>query len=172
MRNDLRKKRFGRLIVLRDSKKRCKGYVIWICVCDCGNIHEVISNNLISGRTKSCGCFKREEIIKRLWKHGENKTRLYGIWQAMKNRCFRKNNQNYKNYGGRGIKVCSSWHNYMPFRNWAFSHGYQEELVIDRINDDGNYEPSNCQWLTKSENSKKAWRDGRYKNRLSKKEKK
>jgi len=93
-------------------------------------------------------------------KHGDCKTRLYGIWLHMKARCYRKNDQDYKSYGGKGTKICPSWlNNYLTFKSWALSHGYQKHLTIDRINPNGNYEPSNCQFLTNSENAKKAWRD-------------
>ena len=94
------------------------------------------------------------------YKHGDSprrkRTRLYGIWAGMKTRCHDFNCKDYKYYGARGIKVDFSWYNYTTFRGWALANGYQENLTIDRINHKGNYEPSNCQWLTMSENSKKS----------------
>ncbi len=158
--NDLKGKRFSRLIVLKDSGKRCGGHVVWICICDCGNICEVIGNNLIRGRNKSCGCLKKENAIKKNWRHGDRRIRLYRTWVNMKSRCFRKNHHKYKYYGGRGITVCPAWRsNYLIFKEWALANGYADHLTIDRIDNDGNYEPNNCQWLTRSENSKKQWEE-------------
>lgn len=88
----------------------------------------------------------------------DSHSRLNNIWRGMKRRCSNPNYGQYKNYGGRGIKVCDEWNNeYIAFRDWALSHGYEENLTLDRIDNDGNYEPNNCQWITKSENSKKQW---------------
>lgn len=172
MMNDLRGKRFGRLIVLKDLGKRCGGHIVWTCICGCGNIHEAIGNNLVRGIARSCGCLRREVTIKKNWKHGDRWIRLYTTWLNMKNRCFGKNHHHYKYYGAKGIKVCSEWrNNFITFKSWALVNGYQGNLTIDRINPDGNYEPSNCQWLTMSENSKKAWRQGRYKNKFKKRDK-
>jgi len=166
MRNNLVGKKFGWLTVLKDSGKRRFGHIIWICICECGNIHEAVGNDLARGRMKSCGCLRKERLRKRMWKHGEGKTRLYRIWAGMKARCYQKNNDSYKHYGTRGIKVCPSWrNNFLTFKSWAISHGYQKHLTIDRINHKGNYSPNNCQWLTASENSKKAERDRKLLNK-------
>lgn len=81
-------------------------------------------------------------------KHGKSNTRLYNIWTHMKARCYNKNDQHYENYGSRGIVVCDEWkHNFMNFYNWAMNNGYRENLSIDRIDVDGNYEPDNCRWV-------------------------
>lgn len=152
---------FGRLTVLEDSGKRNhRGQIIWTCICRCGNKTNVRGDHLISGSTKSCGCLKKGGPSHHLYVHGGFGTLLYGIWRGMRDRCYRKKNPKYKYYGAKGIKVCPSWLNdFLAFRIWALSHGYKSNLTIDRINHKGNYEPSNCQWLTASENSKKAMRD-------------
>jgi len=154
-------KRFGRLIVLRDSKKRDKyKNIIWLCRCDCGNSKLAVASHLRSGNTKSCGCLNIENI----YKHGDvtnnKKSRLYRIWGAIKDRCYNQKSLGYKYYGARGIRICKEWKdNYSTFKFWAILNGYRKELTIDRINHKGNYEPNNCQWLTNSENVKKQWRD-------------
>ena len=86
-------------------------------------------------------------------RHGGARTRLYDCWAAMKSRCSNPKHPNYHRYGGRGITVCPEWQTFPPFRDWALSHGYTDELTIDRVNNDGNYEPANCEWVTQSENS-------------------
>ena len=90
--------------------------------------------------------------VTKVGKHNETKTRLYNIWGLMKRRCFNLNDKDYKSYGGRGIKVCKKWKNsYIVFRDWARSNGYHDTLTIDRIDNDGNYKPSNCRWVTMKE---------------------
>ena len=154
--------RFGRLIALSNTGKKCGAHLIWLCKCDCGKLVEVLGDNLRSGNTKSCGCLRKEIVTI----HGDSRIRLYYIWHSMKARCYNSNNNNYKYYGERGIKVCKEWkNNYMMFKNWALANGYKEGLTIDRIDNDGNYCPENCRWLTKSENS----RNGAFK-RWGKKE--
>lgn len=91
------------------------------------------------------------------YKHGESKIRLYRTWQQMKTRCYDSKSQGYKYCGGRGIKVCPEWkNNYIAFRDFALSHGYKDNLTIDRKDNNGNYEPSNCQFITRAENVAKA----------------
>ena len=159
--NDLKGKRFGRLTALYNSDKRSSaGGMIWMCLCICGSFIEVRGSHLETGNTKSCGCLRIDSQKRTKYKHGEARrnleTRLYRIWHHMKIRCYSLKNQAYKYYGGRGIQVCDEWKNdFIPFRSWALANGYQENLTIDRINNEGNYEPNNCQWLTKSENTKK-----------------
>ena len=122
----------------------------------CPYCFQEIEKELIHGkRDKSCGCMKKEfgKINKNALKHGEVKTRLYSIWGNMKNRCSNPNSQAYKYYGGRGITICPEWANdYTKFRDWSINNGYVESLEIDRRNNDGNYEPNNCRFVTRTEN--------------------
>jgi len=83
-----------------------------------------------------------------------SKTRLFTIWDNMRRRCYDKGATGYKYYGGRGIKVCKKWQDFIPFKDWALSHGYTDDLTIDRIDNDGNYEPDNCQWITHKDQQK------------------
>lgn len=88
--------------------------------------------------------------------HGGSGTRLYKIWKQMRIRCYCKTNPTYRFYGARGIKICESWNDFAVFRDWAFSHGYTDELSIDRINAKEDYEPNNCRWITREENLERA----------------
>lgn len=124
--------------------------MLWFCKCDCGNNNIISANKLTSGKTKSCGCLKKETAKPPvIVKHGMSYSRLYQVWKDMKGRCCDLNNKRYANYGGRGIKVCDEWLTFENFCKWALSDGYSDDLTIDRINNDGNYEPSNCRWATK-----------------------
>lgn len=152
--NDLTGKKFGKLEVIgvHDTGSRKTYYV---CQCDCGNVKVVRADALISGATKSCGCIKKEQDKTNLTanhKHKMSGTRIYETWQDMKRRCYNKQNARYDRYGGRGITVCDEWlNNFQSFYDWAISNGYSDDLTIDRIDNDGNYEPSNCRWSTAKE---------------------
>ena len=150
---DLTNCKFNKLTVIRLTDKRTtKGDTIWKCQCDCGNITYVSGGHLKSGHTKSCGCNKaRLKGSKNyFYKHGLYGTRLYKIFFNMKTRCFNSNFTEYNNYGGRGITICKEWsNNFMSFYNWAMENGYKENLTLDRIDTNGNYEPNNCRWITR-----------------------
>lgn len=148
---DLTGKRFGKLTVLRMSHRDSRRQYHWICQCECGNIATVRGNSLTRGNTKSCGCLVYES---KNIKHGMKHTRLYRIWSNMKGRCCTSTNHAYDRYGGRGISVCQEWmSDFKTFYEWAMSSGYSENLSIDRIDVNGNYEPSNCRWATPKEQS-------------------
>lgn len=156
---DLTGKRFGRLVVVKRVGSNKKGNSIWECHCDCGNISNVVGYSLTDGKSRSCGCLQKEAVAnmnktcKRT--HGKKNTRLYRIWNGMKDRCFNKNSPDYNSYGGRGITVCEEWkQSFECFYIWAVSNGYSDSLSIDRINGDGNYEPDNCRWATASEQNR------------------
>ena len=151
---DLTRKRFGKLTAIeRDFSKRKR--TMWICECDCGNTITVRSDVLLTGHTQSCGCMQKEITSNIKKTHGMANKRLYNIYNNMIRRCYHEKTTKYADYGGRGIKVCDEWKNdKMTFFKWATSNGYEEHLTIDRINNDGNYEPSNCRWVTMKEQAK------------------
>ena len=163
---DLTGRVFGRLKVIGfhhtevkyygEKKKKCLKHY-WLCECTCKNKVIVEGGSLRSGNCKSCGCLMREIVSKDKKKHGEADTRLYKVWQGMRRRCYDEKCKNYKNYGGRGIEVCKEWRdNYIPFRDFMMSLGYDGTLprdvqTLERINVNGNYEPTNCKLATKKE---------------------
>lgn len=138
--------RYGRLTVLEKTSNKRGNSCYYRCKCDCGKTCEVLSFR-IGKSTMSCGCYKTECI----GSHKESTTRLYNIWTQMKRRCLNPKNPSYVNYGGRGVKVCEEWKKYNPFRDWSLANGYANDLTLDRIDVNGNYEPSNCRWATKSQ---------------------
>ena len=142
---DLTGERFYDLVVVKRLDNTSRGVSVWECLCDCGNITKVRGNNLRSGAVKSCGC--RRSRIKPTMTHNMSKTSLYSRWALIKRRCDSPNYPSYKDYGGRGIKVCKEWHDsFENFADWALNNGYSENLTIES--------PENCTWITKSEQAR------------------
>lgn len=132
--------KFGKLTVINKLPQKPYEKAKYKCICECGAEVIVVGSNLVTGHTTSCGCL----VVKHRLAHKE---RLYNIWVGMRQRCRDKKSKDYSKYGGRGISVCEDWNNYDSFRKWALSSGYNDMLSIDRINVNGNYEPSNCRWV-------------------------
>jgi hypothetical protein len=177
---DLKNKRFGKLLVLEYVGIRKVGKLklhtsgFWKCKCDCGKIVIVSTSRFCTA--KSCGCLNKERLKNGLrYKHGLTETRFYKIWSGIKTRCLNKNEANYKRYGEKGIKICDRWLKFENFRDDMYEAYLkhvkefgEKNTSIDRIDNDGNYELSNCKWSTRKEqnNNKRNNRLIKYKDKI------
>lgn len=151
--------KFGRLTVIGVSKKVESGNrerYYWRCKCDCGNEKEVRTDCLTSGLVKSCGCLKKDQDKINLTKYHKHKlshTKLWDTYYGMKSRCYDKTDKRYSDYGGRGIEICPEWlENFENFVSWSLENGFDDNLQIDRIDNDSGYSPQNCRWISIKEN--------------------
>lgn len=150
---DITGNRYWKLTVVGFSHEK-NGHYYWDCQCACGKSVVVDGGDIKSGHTTSCGCFRLQRQIEVNTRHGLTNHRLHGIWEGIKTRIFNKKSVPYKNYGGRGIKLCKEWMDFIKFYVWAMENGYEDPLTIERIDVDGDYEPGNCKWIPRSEQSK------------------
>ena len=149
---DLTGERFGRLTVIELIGRDEFSHKLWRCKCDCGNEKVVTTSSLTQKHTTSCGCYYHEYMSATKSTHRMSETKLFKVYTQMKKRCFNEKDKSYPYYGARGIGVCSEWvDNPQSFFTWALSNGYEEGLTLDRINTNGDYEPDNCRWVTRTE---------------------
>lgn len=137
--------RYGKLTIIREMPSNNQRTMVE-CICDCGAVRTICLQSLERGLTKSCGCLRNNTYN---FKHGQSNSKLYRIWNHIKNRCNNPHDPDYRNYGGRGISLCDEWSRFDEFYKWAINNGYCENLSIDRINNNNGYSPNNCRWTTR-----------------------
>lgn len=158
-------KQFDQWTVLGNPFSDGNGNWLVVARCSCGRIRTVHCPNLARNLSRNCSSCS---TAKRNYRHGDTRRnakhpRLHDIWCNMRQRCYQENCPAYEWYGAKGVRICSEWQDYVGFKAWALSNGYRDDLTIDRIDNDGNYEPGNCQWITNAENSSKRQKQARLK---------
>ncbi len=148
---------FGKLTVISNAGKDKRMNTMWLCRCNCGGEKVVKQGHLSSLHVTSCGCRKKEMLVARNTTHGESHTKLYARYSGIIQRCEYHKHISYKCHGGRGISVCNEWRlDFANFKEWAEQNGFSEDLVLDRIDSDGNYCPENCRWVSRTINNQNA----------------